>query len=188
MAKEPNAGQGTGGSPLESRNTSKPVKRRHKRARTKREEYVTYYVRVKSWDYYYSFRVSDPKSRWDTGPYSELATLTFFGEVILPKNFKYRQATVTLSAREDMMKEKTPLPPAASIGSITASGDELSAYMFTPVERMPELAAVAQSGRVQIICLTGTQLRYRGGSIRAVSLSTSDEEIRDEEPDVQPAA
>jgi hypothetical protein len=33
----------------------------------------------------------------------------------------------------------------------TASGDSLSAYVFIPAEFMPELAAMAQSGRVQII-------------------------------------
>jgi hypothetical protein len=58
--------------PLKPNRTRKPSKRRRKKLRA-RDEYVGYAMRAASWDYYFSFHISDPKSRWDPGPYSRLA-------------------------------------------------------------------------------------------------------------------
>jgi len=153
--------------------SAKPPTR--KKARRKRqparEEYIGYLVRVSGWDYHYGFRPSDPRSHWDPGPYSELATLSFTGELIRPENSKYRTATVTLSGKVGMMEER-PTGAASSIGSLSAHEDELSAYVFIPTERLAELSVVAQSGRVQIVQITGTKLRYRSALIRNLSLDT----------------
>jgi hypothetical protein len=102
------------------------------------------------WDYYYSFRPSDPKSRWDAGPYNELATISFGGEIIRPQDSKYKRAKVIFSARLGMMEENGVEPPK-TIGSLTANDEELSAYIFIPAERTADLAAVAQSGRAQVV-------------------------------------
>ena len=45
------------------------------------------------------------------------------------------------------MEEQT-IEKTRSIGSLDASGDELSAYVLVPAERLAELASIAQSGRV----------------------------------------
>jgi hypothetical protein len=68
-----------------------------------------------------------------------------------------------------------------SIGSLTASGDALSAYIFVPAEFMSELASVSQSGRVQAIDFSGTRLRYRSASLQSVSLTTRNEEEGEEQ-------
>ena len=51
-----------------------------------------------------------------------------------------------------------------------------SGYVFTPQERFAELAAIAQSRRVQIIRIVGTKLRYGSALIHNVSMSTELEE------------
>jgi hypothetical protein len=137
-------------------------------------------MRATSWDYYFSFHVSDPKSRWDSGPYSRLATLSFKGDLVRPNGIRYKQAEVTLSARAGMMDERRG-ETFQSIGSLTAGGNSLSAYVFIPAELMPELAAVAQSGRVQIVNFSGTRLRYRSAFLSSVSLTTRDEEEEEKE-------
>jgi hypothetical protein len=144
-------------------------KRHHKRRGRQHEEYVGYLVRVTGWDYHYSFRVSDPRSRWDSGPYSELATLSLAGNVIRPQDSKYKRANITLSARTGMMDENRAEPPR-SIGSLSANAEELSAYVFVPAERLAELAS--NSGRVQIVHFGATRLRYRSAMIHSVSLDT----------------
>ncbi len=146
-------------------------RRKRKRRRKKPEEYVTYVIAVTGWDSYYGFRVSDPKSRFDSGPYSEIATLTFTGGLIRPEGFKYSSAKLTLSAHADMLEERRDKPPS-SIGSLTAHDDTLEAYVFIPAERMAALIALAQSGRVQIASIGGTRLRYRLGQVHNISLDT----------------
>ncbi len=59
-----------------------------------------------------------------------------------------------------------------SIGSVTASADELMAYVFAPMERIAELVIAAQSGRVQIVHFTATRLRYRIGLVVSISIDT----------------
>ena len=157
----------------------KPSRRRRKKRRV-REEYVRYAMRPTNWDYYFSFHVSDPKSRWDPGPYSQLSTLSFEGDLIRPIGTRYKQVEVTLSARTGMMEER-PGGVYRSIGTLTANGDNLYAYVFVPAEFMFELAAVAQSGRVQAIDFSGTRLRYRSASLHSVSLTTRNEEEDEDE-------
>lgn len=145
--------------------------RKRKRRKAQKEELVSYFVKVADWHYSYSFRGGDPKSRWDEGRYNELATLSFTGDLIQPKDSRHKNAEVTLSARTHMMDEPVGDKPA-SIGSLSASGNDLSAYIFVPVERLSELTAVAQSARVQTIHIVGSKLRYRSGTISSMSLDT----------------
>jgi hypothetical protein len=165
----------TNGGDASAKTPTRKVAPRKPKRKPAREEYIAYFLRVSGWDYYYGFRPSDPKSQWDQGPYSEIATLTFTGELIRPVNSKYRAATVTLSAKSGMMEER-PAGTARSIGSLTANEDELSAYIFVPAERLTELTAVAQSERVRVVQVTGTKLRYRSGQIHNLSIYTSFDE------------
>ena len=159
--------------------TAKKGRKRRRRTRRKRDEPVGYELRVSDWDYYYGFSVSDPKSRFDTGPYRELATLTFKGALVRPEGLPYREATLTLSARAGMMDKRYDQTPH-SIGGLSAYGETLNAYVFIPVGRLAELTAVALSGRVQVVNIVGTRLRYRSGSVQSISLNTEIEEEEDE--------
>lgn len=157
-----------------------PPKRRKRRKRKTREEPVHYMVRVTDWDCHYGFRVSDPKSQFDSGPYSDLATLTFTGELIEPDNTKYSKAELTISARNDMGGEKWREPPTA-IGSLSAYEDTLTAYVFVPIEHMAMLVSLANSGKVQTASMVGTRLRYRSGTVQNISLDTSPEDEDEQE-------
>lgn len=167
----------------ESEDKSKKIpapKRRKRRKRKPRDEPVHYLIRVTDWDCYYSFRVSDPKSRFDTGPYSDLATITFKGGLVEPKDAKYSRAELTLSARADMAGERWTEPPK-SIGSLSAYDDTLTGYIFVPAEHMAMLVSLANSGKVQTASIIGSRLRYRSGSIQNISLDTSPEEDDEQE-------
>lgn len=153
-------------------------KRRRKRSRKKHDEHVHYAISVTDWNSYYSFRVSNPKSRFDSGPYSEIATLTFTGELIRPEGLKYKNAALTLCAQAEIMQERWDRPPL-SIGSLNAHEDTLEAYIFIPAERMAALVALAQSGRVQIASIGGTRLRYRSGLVHSISLNTESDDDED---------
>ncbi|MEQ8694465.1 MAG: hypothetical protein RIC85_03955 [Gammaproteobacteria bacterium] len=132
-------------------------------------------IRVKDWASYYGFRISDPKSSFDIGPFSDLITLTFSGDLIEPENFKYKKAELTLSAHNDLVEGQwTELP--TSIGSLSANEDTLSAYVFVPTEHMVMLMWLANSGKVQTASMVGTRLRYRSGNVQNISLDTSPED------------
>ncbi|HEY9554297.1 hypothetical protein [Allosphingosinicella sp.] len=126
-------------------------------------------------DYHYSLRVSDPKSRWDHGAYSALATFSFSDDLIRPENSKYLKVSVTLSARAGMLEEQPGLG-TLSLGTLSVGGDEFSAYVFVPAKRLAEIATFAQSGKVQIVHLVGTKLRYRSGLVCNIARHTSLEE------------
>jgi len=153
-------------------------KRRRKRARKRQEEYISYDVRVTSWDCYYGLAIGDPKSRFYEGPYSETATVDFNGRLISPEGTPYTNATLTLSARSGMMEEEHDIPHK-SLGSLSVYENKLTAYIFVPVERMGALVSLAQSDRVQIASIGGTRLRYRSGLIHNISLNTDPEELEE---------
>lgn len=156
---------------------SKPAKksRKGRRTRRKQDEFVRYELRVNDWNYYYGFRISDPKSRFDKGPYSELATLTFKGVMVSPESLKYEMGELTLSAQNNMMNERLA-DLQHTIGSLSAYGDTLTGYVFVPAERLSELAAAAASGRIQVASIDGTRLKYRSGTIRGITLNTETDE------------
>lgn len=169
------AGETATDPPDETPKRAKPSPRRRKRRKPKKDEFVGYLVQVADWDCYYSFRSTDPKSRWETGPYSELATVKFRGALVEPEDTKYTDVTVTFSARRGMTEE-TAADERLSIGSIDGNGTELSAYVFVPHDHMASLLTMANSGRVKIVHLGGTKLRYRRGLIFSISLSTKEDD------------
>ena len=153
--------------------TAKPH-RRKRRKRKKPEESVHYEIRVSGWDYYYHLRLSDPKDPYDRGAYNELATLSFKGELISPEDLPY-VGVLTLSARAGMMDEEYDELPK-SIGSLSVSGDTLTADVFVPAERLSELATVAASGWVHAASLVASKLRHHSGKVHSVSITTELEE------------
>ncbi|NQV79364.1 MAG: hypothetical protein HQ495_02370 [Alphaproteobacteria bacterium] len=157
-----------------------PPKRRKRLKRKPRDEPICYLIRVTDWDCFYGFRVSDPNSRFNTGPYSDIATVAFKGDLVEPKDFKYRRGELTLSAREDMAGERWTEPPK-SVGSLSAYDDTLAGYVFVPAEHMAILVALASSGKVQTASIIGSRLRYRSGSIQNISLDTSLEDEDEQE-------
>lgn len=158
---------------------SGPPKRRKRRVSKLKDEPVHYVVQVNDWDCHYGFRISDPKSQFDDGPYSDIATLTFSGDLTEPENSKYSRAELTLSARGGMGDEKWREPPSA-IGSLGAYDETLTAYVFVPIEHMAMLVSLAASGKVQRVWMLGSKLRYRSGRVQNISIDTEPED-EDEE-------
>jgi len=158
---------------------SVPPKKRKRRTRKPKDEPVHYVVQVSDWDCHYGFQISDPKSQFDDGPFSNIATLTFSGDLMEPDNSKYSRAELTLSARNGMGEEKWREPPTA-IGSLGAYENTLTAYVFVPIEHMAMLVSLAASGKVQRVWMLGSKLRYRSGRVQNISIDTEPEE-EDEE-------
>ncbi|MGH7014765.1 MAG: hypothetical protein ACREEL_11540 [Stellaceae bacterium] len=142
------------------------VKRQQER---KPVEWVHYVVTVTGWDHYYSFGVGHKK--YDSTPYRELHTLSFRGDLIRPGGSACRSATVTLSAKSSLLNE-TDFEAVKSIGLMEVHDNHINAYIFMPEERMSELAAVAISGRVKVVSVTGHKLKWRRALATSVSLST----------------
>jgi len=147
-----------------------------------RDEYVHYFVAVGSWQHYYGFS-SHGRSRHEDAGYRHTETLTLSGRMVLPERFRYRYAEVTLSARDNFVPS-TDGRFSTIIGAMHAADDTLYAYIFVPDDHTPQLVAVAASGRVRVVSFTGTPLKRRSGTISAVSVSTSDEDLT--EDDSQP--
>lgn len=156
-----------------STNESKPKRRRRRQKGS--DELVSYEIQVADWDFYYNFRVSDPKSRFDRGPFSELSTLTLNGNMVAPGNIKYELGKLTLSARSGMMTERYTENPQ-NIGTLSVEGGVLTAYVFVPAERLAELTALVSSGKIKIACISGSKLRYRSGFARSISIRTNVED------------
>jgi hypothetical protein len=142
-----------------------------KTRKASREEYVSHVIRVRTWEFYYSRYATDPKSKWERGPIGEIATLRFIGEVVRPKNCKYKEGNLTFSGREDFV-EREPGTMLVPIGSATARGEEIEGYLFVPEERLRLLLTAAQTGRVEMVQFTGPKLRYGGSLVHTASVNT----------------
>ncbi len=155
-----------------STRTRKKSQLRKKATKHRRDEYVSHVIRVRTWEFYYSRRASDPKSKWEAWPVSEIATLTFFGQLVRPENSKYTEGKLTFSGRHELVVRE-PTPSLLPIGSVTARSDEIEAYVFVPEERLRLLLTAAQSGRIQVAQFGGPKLRYGSSVIHSVSLDTN---------------
>lgn len=149
-----------------------PRRSRTAPGKSKREEYVSHVIIVRRWEFYFSRYATDPRSKWETGEIGELVTLTFAGDVIRPEKCKYTTGKLTFSGRpdrpEDRQRGSKPIP----IGSATARGEKMEAYVFVPEARLRLLLSAAQSGRVEVAHFAGLKLRYGTGAVLSVSLST----------------
>lgn len=144
---------------------------RKKAKRRTREECVSHVIRVKAWQFYYSRRATDPKSKWERGSVSEFANLDLIGEVIRPEKCKYKEGKLTFCGKEDLLDHE-PSESRMPIGSAMARGEEIEGFVFVPEERLRLLLTAAQSGQIEVAQFTGPKLRYGGGRIHSVSLNT----------------
>jgi hypothetical protein len=147
---------------------TQPPKGRRQR---KPEEYASHVIRVSSWEFYFSRHATDPRSKWETGLFSDIANLTLAGELVRPVKSKFRTGKLTFNGGGDV-KVKQPEHRLTAIGSATAHGDEIEAYVWISEERLRLLLTAAQSGQLQVAHFAGPKLRYGGAIINSVSIST----------------
>jgi hypothetical protein len=145
---------------------------RRKTTRRKPDEYASHVIRVRTWELYFWRHATDPKSKWETGEFGELVTLTFAGEVIRPEKSKFKTGKITFSGRPDRPAPIERSPEAVPIGSATARDEEIEAYIFIPDERLRLLLLAAQSNRVEVAHFAGTKLKYGKGTVLSVSIGT----------------
>ena len=130
--------------------------------------FARYEIRITSWDFSWSFYLSDPSNQWQgKNHFKEMTTLILKGRVIEPEGFKYPEALIRLVAdpRLDTLVEQ----PTA-IGSVHINDEQFTGYVCIPSNQMPMLLGVAN--RLLCIELNGTPLRYRKALIREIHLST----------------
>jgi hypothetical protein len=142
-----------------------------RKPKRRQEEYVSHVIRVRDWDFYYSRRATDPKSKWNHRPFDEITTLSFIGQVVRPDKCKFKEGKLTFSGQADF-DERERSTSFAPIGSAMARGEEIEGYLFVPEERIRLLLTAAQSGRVEMVQFTGSKLRYGSSRIHSVSVVT----------------
>lgn len=165
--------------PAKAGGTAKHCTKPQRRRRKGKEVYLSYVIDIAGWDSYYRIRAADPKHRLGSGPFFELATLTFNGALLQPQGTPHKRLSLTLIASDDVIEEFSGPAPAA-IGSLKAHEDVLEAYVLVPVGRIAALIALAASGRVKQATIGGRRLRYRSGKVHSVSIDTSPRMIEEE--------
>jgi hypothetical protein len=106
----------------------------------------------------------------------EFGEVAFLGQIAMPERFRYPNARVMLSGRRELPTDGRSEPPP-SIGFMSVSGQqELQIYATVPMDMLSTLASVAASGRVRIVTVTGTRMRYRKASVHSVSVHTEDDD------------
>jgi hypothetical protein len=130
-----------------------------------------YQIKLSGWDIAWSLSLALPnKLRANESHYHEHMILTLKGEVLYPESFKYPQVECQLYADPRLMQDM-PLPKG--IGSMTANGTRLVAYIAVPRERMDTLASVAD--RLLSLELNATPLHYRRALVMSIHLGTEPE-------------
>lgn len=130
-----------------------------------------YQIKLSGWDFTWSFSLALPNnSRANEGHYNEHMILTLKGEMLYPEKFKYRDVECQLYADPRLTQD---IDPPRGIGSMTASGTQLIAYIAVPRERIDVLVGAAD--RLLSLELNATPLHYRRALVMSIHLSTEPE-------------
>lgn len=130
-----------------------------------------YQIKLSGWDFTWSFSLAlANNSRANEGHYNEHMILTLKGEVLYPEKFKYPDVECQLFADPRLTQD---IAPPKGIGSMTASGTRLIAYIAVPRERMDALAGMAD--RLLSLELNATPLHYRRALVMSIHLGTEPE-------------
>lgn len=153
-----------------TRTTQKKSKSRRGRPRLETQRTI-YQIKLSGWDFSWSFRLALPSNFMaGEGHYNEHFILTLKGEVLYPESFKYPEVECQLYADPRLMQDKVP---PKGIGSMTASGTRLIAYIAVPRERIDTLVDAAD--RLQSLELNATPLHYRRALVMSIHMSTEPE-------------
>ena len=129
---------------------------------------VIYQIKLTGWDLTWSFSLALPNNSWaNEGHYHEHMILTLKGEVLYPDGFKYPEVECQLYADPRLMQD-IELP--RGIGSMTANGTRLVAYIAVPRERIEALRGAAD--RLLSLELNATPLHYRRALVMSIHLGT----------------
>lgn len=132
---------------------------------------VIYQIKLSGWDFSWSFSLAQPNSLMaNEGHYHEHMILTLRGEVHYPESFKYPEVECQLYADPRLTQD---ISPPKAIGSMTASGTRLMAYIAVPRERVDALVGAAD--RLLSLELNATPLHYRRALVMSIHLSTEPE-------------
>ncbi|MBH3426026.1 hypothetical protein [Pseudomonas gessardii] len=130
-----------------------------------------YQVKLCGWDLTWSFSLALPNnSRANEGHYNEHMILTLKGAVLYPEKFKYPDVECQLCADPRLTQD---IASPKGIGSMTASGTRLMAYIAVPRERIDVLVAAAD--RLLSLELSATPLHYRRALVMSIHLGTEPE-------------
>ncbi len=130
-----------------------------------------YQIKLSGWDFTWSFSLALPNnSRTDEGHYHEHMILTLKGEVLYPEGFKYPEVECQLYTDPRLTQD---IVPPKGIGSMTASGTRLTAYIAVPRERVGVLIGAAD--RLLSLELNATPLHYRRALVMSIHLGTEPE-------------
>lgn len=130
-----------------------------------------YQIKLSGWDFSWSFSLALPKNlRANEGHYHEHMILTLKGEVLYPEGFKYPEVECQLYADPRLTQY---IDPPKGIGSMTASGTRLVAYIAVPRERIDALVSAAD--RLLSLELNAIPLHYRRALVMSIHLGTEPE-------------
>ncbi|GLX87499.1 hypothetical protein Pfra02_00680 [Pseudomonas fragi] len=144
-------------------------KSKAQRARLRIETQRTLYqVKLCGWDLTWSFSLALPNnSTSNEGHYNEHMILSLKGEVLYPEKFKYPDVECLLCADPRLTQD---IDRPKGIGSMTASGTRLVAYIAMPRERIDALIGAAD--RLLSLELNATPLHYRRALVMSIHLGT----------------
>lgn len=153
-----------------TRTTQKKSNLRRGRPRLETQRTI-YQIKLSGWKFSWSFSLALPNNfKAGEGHYHEHLILTLKGEVLYPESFKYPEVECQLYADPRLIQD---IAPPKGIGSMTASGTRLVAYIAVPREQIDTLVGAAE--RLQSLELNATPLHYRRALVMSINLSTEPE-------------
>jgi len=153
-----------------TRTTQKKSSLRRGRPRLQTQRTI-YQIKLSGWEFSWSFSLALPNNfKPDEGHYQEHLILTLKGEVLYPESFKYPKVECQLYADPRLIQD---IAPPKGIGSMTANGTRLMAYIAMPPERINTLVGAAD--RLISLELNATPLHYRRALVMSIHLGTEPE-------------
>lgn len=141
--------------------------------RKRRDEPVTYDIRIETWDWSYSFGISHRREQ-GKDPYDDFRHLHLKGTLIRPTHIKSKIVTVIMLPDGAMDSERRLRNSPTAIGTISAGRGEIGVLLSIPSNALTNLLVMLAADKFHYVSLEGTKLHYGQGMISYLRLDMTD--------------
>jgi len=151
--------------------TKKQTTKRRKKRKRKAEENCSYIIEITDWELTYSFSVNWNEKLIE-GPFFEALNLEVKGLIRVPEKYASKELNATFLGNRKMVPD--PRDPEFSdwkprcVGSITLRGETREFLGSLPLDSVPILCNLLETGRIKFVDLYGKVPSYGSAEIRSI--------------------
>ena len=140
------------------------ARRKRKTKRRQYIEFVFYVVEIESWDWSYSFGLT--QTRHDDEPYMEYRHLTMKGKLLRPRKVKADAVEVTLLPDARLKEENRKQDEPRAVGSLSLGRGTLQALLSLPMDALDSILQMLTADKFRYVVINSDTMRYRQAAVK----------------------